>query len=322
MSRSRTDQDSPWKLIIEQYFPDFMSFFFPQVYALINWQEPCTFLDKELQKIVRDAKLGKRYADKLIKVHLINGEPILLLVHIEIQAGKEADFERRMYCYYYRISDRYNLPVSSFAILCDTDPNWRPTRYQQQTPGTRLNFEFSSIKLLDYQDQWQELEANHNPFATVVMAQLKTQATRRHKQERKDWKFRLIRRLYERGYQQQDILSLFHFLDWLMILPESLDALFWKEMQAFEQERQMPYVTSIERIGIQKGLKQGLEQGSRQEAVRLLTLILRQRFVDLPEEVETRLQQLGVEQLESLALGSLTVDSLEDLMAQIPDRTP
>jgi len=34
----------------------------------IAWTQGQEFLDKELQKVVRDADLGRRYADKLVKV--------------------------------------------------------------------------------------------------------------------------------------------------------------------------------------------------------------------------------------------------------------
>ncbi|MGV0105428.1 hypothetical protein NSTCB13_04161 [Nostoc sp. DSM 114160] len=45
----RADFDSPWKEIIEVYFPQAMHFFFPETSALINWERPYEFLDKEFQ---------------------------------------------------------------------------------------------------------------------------------------------------------------------------------------------------------------------------------------------------------------------------------
>ena len=60
------DYDSPWKEMLESYFPDFMAFFFSAAHQDINWSRGYENLDNELQQIVRDAKLGKRLADKLI----------------------------------------------------------------------------------------------------------------------------------------------------------------------------------------------------------------------------------------------------------------
>jgi hypothetical protein len=41
--RERADNDSPWKEILEAYFPQAMQFFFPQTSALINWERPHEF---------------------------------------------------------------------------------------------------------------------------------------------------------------------------------------------------------------------------------------------------------------------------------------
>ena len=62
------EYDSPWKEIIEQYFPDFMRFFFKQAYGEIDWKRPYAFLDQELQKIIPDSETGNRRVDKLVKV--------------------------------------------------------------------------------------------------------------------------------------------------------------------------------------------------------------------------------------------------------------
>ncbi len=64
----RADFDSPWKEILEAYFPQAMRFFFPETAALIDWERPYEFLDKEFQQISREAEQGKRYADQLVKV--------------------------------------------------------------------------------------------------------------------------------------------------------------------------------------------------------------------------------------------------------------
>jgi len=105
------------------------------------------------------------------------------------------------------------------------------------------------------------LEVSSNPFATVVMAHLKAQATRQASLERKQWKLALTRQLYEKGYERQDVINLFEFIDWVMSLPSELEQEFQQELSQYEEERRMPYITSVERIGIQKGIKQGLLKG-------------------------------------------------------------
>jgi hypothetical protein len=55
----RADQDSPWKLILRQYFPEAIEFFFPTITKVIDWTKPIEFLDKEFQKITPDAEIAK-----------------------------------------------------------------------------------------------------------------------------------------------------------------------------------------------------------------------------------------------------------------------
>ena len=60
--------DSPWKDILETYFREFMAFFFPKIEEDLDWGKGYEFLDKEFQSIVKEAEIGRRYLDKLIRV--------------------------------------------------------------------------------------------------------------------------------------------------------------------------------------------------------------------------------------------------------------
>ena len=91
MSQPQTEFDSPWKDVIERYFEDFIQFFLPQAYGEIEWSRGFEFLDKELQQVVRDAELGRRLADKLVKVWRTGGEEAWVLIHLEVQSQKEAN---------------------------------------------------------------------------------------------------------------------------------------------------------------------------------------------------------------------------------------
>lgn len=316
--RERADQDSPWKEILEAYFPQAMQFFFPRTAALINWERPHEFLDKEFQQIARDAEQGRRYVDKLVKVWQHQGQEIWLLIHIEIQAKSEELFPERMFSYTLRIFDRFGKPAISLAILCDADPKWRPNQYSYNYPDTRLNFEFGTVKLLDYQNRWEELEASDNPFATVVMAHLKTQQTSKKPQERKTWKFSLIRRLYEQGWQEKDIRNLYRFIDWVMMLPKALEAEFWQDFKQFEQERTMAYITTGERIGYERGITEGKQEGEQNIVGRQL----QKRVGELPKETKAKIQTLSLNQLEELGEALLDFTAIEDLLNWLETHSP
>lgn len=153
MTSNQADYDTPWKQAIEDYFQEFMSFFFAAIAADIDWTREYEFLNTELQQIVRDADLGKRWADKLVKVWRRDGEPICVLIHVEVQSQSESNFAERMFIYNYRIRDKDGSPVVSLAILADESRRWRPDEYQTQLWGCQIQFRFPIVKLIDYRDR-------------------------------------------------------------------------------------------------------------------------------------------------------------------------
>ncbi len=249
--------DSPWKDIIETYFQEFMAFFFPDAAKDIDWDRKFEFLDKELSQVVRDATLGKRLADKLARVWRMDGEESWVLVHVELQGQYDAALSKRVFTYNYRIFDHHNRPVASLVVLADERPGWRPDGFGYELWGCKVGITYPIVKLTDYEDRWHELEGSGNPFAVAVMAHIKTRATRGDPEDRRKWKTYLTKRLYRLGYDKQDVINLFHFIDWMMRLPEEADHAFWAEIQAFEEEEKMKYVSSVEKIGRKQGRIEG-----------------------------------------------------------------
>ena len=266
----RQDYDSPWKEILECYFQEFITFFFPGIAEETDWERGYVFLDKEFQQVTRDAELGRRYADKLVRLWRKNGDEAWVLVHVEVQGQEEKSFEERMFVYNYRIFDRFRRPVVSLAVLADDRQGWRPDRFGYELWGCRVGIRFPSVKLLDYADRPDVAEENANPFAWAVTAHLKTRETRHDADGRKKWKLYLVRKLYEQGYKKEDVIRLFHFIDWMMALPEYMEEEFWREIREYEEEQEMPYVTSVERIGFRRGVSEGRQKGmleGRQQGV-------------------------------------------------------
>src|SRR5437868_4459372 len=166
--------DQPWKAIIEKYFQPFMEFLFPHIAKEIDWEKGFEFLDSELAKIQRMAKVGKRTVDKLVKVYLKNGKEQWLLLHIEIQQNRKNHFPKTMFEYHYRIYNRYQIHPISLAVLSDKHPHWRPDSYDFKSLGTRLTLEYSVVKLLDYRNKMDILDKSKNPIAKVIKAHLQS----------------------------------------------------------------------------------------------------------------------------------------------------
>jgi len=307
MTNPNTEYDSPWKEIIQLYFEDFMLFFFPQVHSQIDWSRGFEFLDQELQQVVRDAELGKRLVDKLVKIYRIGGEESWLLIHLEVQAQEKANFPERMFVYNYRIFDRYKRPVASLAVLADSSSTWRPSEFGYELFGCTVDFKFPVVKLLDYQQRKSELEESRNPFATVVLAHLAALETSDNRVLRKAQKLALVRRLYEKEFNREQVLNLLAFLDWMLTLPFDLEQEFRRDLEQLEEEQGMKYVTSFERSGIEKG--------KQEEALSLVTRLLNRRLGSVEEDaLVERLNSLSVSELEALGEALLDFTSVEDLV--------
>ena len=313
MTEQRTDYDSPWKEIIEDFFPRFLEFFFLEAYKVIDWGRPYEFLDKELQQLEPDAEIGKRLVDKVAKVWLHNGEQAWVLVHVEVQGQYDSQFTQRMYTYNYRLFDRHQKRVISLAVLADEEPNWRPASYSYQLGGCSVSLEFPVAKILDYDSQWEALEKNPNPFSVVVMAHLKAKATNRDPENRLQWKLKLVRGLLERGYKRQEIIGLFRFIDWIMVLPKELANSFKTELRSYEGANKMRYVTSVERLAKEEGIEQGIERGTLQTSRDYVIELLEARFGEVPSLIVDSVNKIdNASVLKTLFKTVINISSLED----------
>ncbi len=233
--------------------------------------------------LVREAAVGRRYVDKLFKVWLKDGAEAWVLIHVEIQSQRDEEFPERMYGYHSRLYERYRRPVVSLAVLGDEHPAWRPNHFGYSLGGCTLGFEFPVAKLLDYGADLAALEANSNPFAPFVVAHLKTLETRQDMEARKGWKVRLLKGLFERGFTGDEIRQLLRLIDWMMDLPEEMEEQVQEEMVRFGEEKNMPYVTSFERIGFKRGKAEGKAEG---KADALLHVLARRFSNAVPADLE------------------------------------
>lgn len=317
MNRDSDQYDSPWKEALEVYLPSILELCFPDVANAIDWNSPVEFLDKELQKVVRDAALGVQRVDKLVRVKLRDGIEEWILVHVEVQHRPDIQLPLRVYQYHHRVRDRFGRRVLSLAILADEQPDWRPSRYEESILGCRVQFDFPICKLLDLVAVAQRTVARGKPSAVIVLANWAAQQTSQDTMERSRVKWDLTRRMFEAGFGKKDVLELFRLIDWLLGLPSELEQDFKQKVRHYEESTFMPYVTSIERLAKEEGRSEGWNQGreegreegrqeGRQEGreegrAEIVLRLLRRRWEPLPAGMEERIRVLSLEQLADLA---------------------
>jgi hypothetical protein len=218
-----------------------------------------------------------------------------------------------MYTYNYRAAELYDKFVVSLAVLGDTIPTWRPNRYAKSVLDCSLSFTFPSVKLMDYEQSWHELESNSNPFAIITMAHLKTKATTSNLTQREEWKWQFIRGLYERGFTKQQIVKLFDIIDTMMTLPEQLQKRLVAKINRFEEERKMALVSPT----VQLAREEGEIIGEQKVIIRLLN----RRLGEIEAPMIEQIRKLPVAQLEELAEALLDFSTVTDLEQWLRDRS-
>ncbi|MCU0424827.1 MAG: cytosolic protein [Candidatus Kapabacteria bacterium] len=311
------DYDTPWKEAIELFFPEFMTMFFPEAAREIDWTAEYEFLDKELQQIVRDAELGKRFADKLVRVQLRSADEErreqILLLHIEVQGQVESDFAKRMFVYHYRLFDKYDRRVASMALLTDEQPHWRPQEFSYKALGCSVQMQFPVCKMSDFADDWQGLETSTNPFAIVVMAHLKAQQTRGNMEERLHSKIYIARALYKSTMPKATVLELMRFLDWLITLPEGLQEQFTTTSYQLE-DTSMPYYADFELKAMNKGLSQGFHQS--------ILILLESKFPGMESVFAPMVEDIhDIERLRRITAAIASVQTVEEAKMLLTQNT-
>lgn len=239
-NKQRANHDSAWKDILDAYFKEFIEFFYPEIATKIDWLAPYIALDNELQSITTDAMLGKTVVDKLIKVKSLAGKEEVVLIHIEVQGQKEAEFSKRLFQYYCKLFTKYDQSILTLAILTDNNQSWHPNSYQRNVFGfSVVNFNFKTHKLLDYCDKKQELAISNNPFAVVVLVHLIFLETKKDPKARSQMKFQLTRRLYEKGYNRDYVINLIKVIDWVLVIPEHLELKFKTKINELERREKI-----------------------------------------------------------------------------------
>jgi hypothetical protein len=209
-----------------------------------------------------------------------------------------------MFVYNYRIFDKFDRDVISLALLTDDNPRFRPNEYHRSRWGFEMLCRYPLVKIIDYREHWAELEASSNPFAIVVMAYLKTLETEGNVQERYKWKKRFLLELYQRGLKRETILAIYKFVDWIMQLPNELEKKIVNEVKVTQEATAMPYITTAERIGIEKSMPT-IHQA--------IAMVLEIKFGEAGQQLSERAVRLrDLEALQKLMQGLKHAQSLSD----------
>ncbi len=310
--------DELWKEVLEDFFPLFLKFFHPTLFHDIIFEEGYKFLDKEFNTITGESTETKRFLDKLVQVRVKDGKERWILIHIEIQGYKEEDFSLRMFTYFYRIYDKYKKDIVSIAIFTDSS-SYRPDKFSYELYGTRLLYEYNTYKILDYDDEF--LKKDDNPFSLVVLSAKYALLAKNDEDRKLRFTRELIRLMYKKGKTKDEIVNLFKFISGILYVSDPLKkALIRDEIRKIEEVKKMPYISYVEEMareeGLKKGLQEGLQEGLQKGLQEGLQMALKIKFGERGQEFYKKYikEEKRIEKLEELMKKLENAKDIEDLM--------
>jgi predicted transposase YdaD len=240
---------------------------------------------------------------------------VVFLIHLENQAYNQKEFERRMFHYFARLDAKYLLPIFPVVIFSYDEPK-RPetSQYIVNFPNRKI-LEFNYVAIQLNRLNWRTYLKQPNPIAAALMAKMEFLP-----EEKVRVKLECLRMLVTLQLNPAKIELISGFVDTYLRLNQTEEQQFNTELQEanlIEEEGIMEIVTSwmeqgIER-GIEQGIERGIEQGIEQGEKQIIKRQLKRRFNEIPDSLENKINNLSLEQLESLADAIFDLDSLEDL---------
>ena len=293
--------DQLFKTLLEKFLKDFLQLFFPDVAARLDFGT-VQFLDKEL---TTDFPRGTtREVDVVAKLETQEGEPEIVLVHVEVQSRPEKDFGRRMFEYSVLLWLREQAPVFPIVLYLRGGQGLEDEDYRVELFGRELfRFRYATVGLA-------HLEAEEYLKTGPLGAGLAALMASARDVDPVLLEMAMMRRVAESGLDEAR-----QFL--LIDLIQTYSKLSVEERVRFEhlvsrkENRTVKEVktTWSERLR-EEGREAGLLEGKREALLRQLTT----KFGAPSEATRSQIQALeSAEELDTYLARILTADSIEDM---------
>ena len=260
-------------------------------------------LDKE---ILTGLQKGEKHEVDLVVKVKYKGQDSHFLVHIEAQAESRSDFPKRIFKYFARLHEKYELPIYPIAVLSYASPlkNHEGTYQIRFSDFDVLAFQYRVVQLNRL--HWQDFVRHENPVAAALMAKMNIAPAERPRVKLEC--LNLIARL-KRNPAENRLLSQFvdTYLDLTAKEKKTYETLL-NELDAEKKESIMEIETSWKREGIKEGIRQGRQEGRLEIVSRQLENCLGTLEAGLKE----KLRELSPQEIDDLSIALLKFTSLEE----------
>lgn len=274
------DHDRLFKELISTFFLEFIELFLPDIARYID-SNSLQFLPEE---ILTDVTAGeKKIVDLLVKVKY-QEQDTYFLIHLEAQSYSQKEFTKRIFKYFARLYEKYDLPIYPIVIFSFDEPKrTEPKIHAIAFPDLEvLKFEFAAIQL--NQISWRDYLNQQNPVAAALMAKMNIAST-----ERPQVKAECLRLLTTLRLDPARMQLISGFIDTYLNLNETEERAFKTVISTMELEQREEYmeiVTSWERKALEKVAINLLREGLTVEIVVKVTELSIEKVQQLQAELQ------------------------------------
>ncbi|RCJ39081.1 flagellar assembly protein H [Nostoc minutum NIES-26] len=240
------DHDRLFKELLSTFFIEFLDLFLPQVASQID-RDSIQFLPQE---VFTDVTSGEKKEIDLLAQVRYQGQETCFLIHVENQSYTQTAFAKRMFKYFARLHEKYDLPIYPVVLFSFDEPlRPEPQIYRVTFPDLNvLEFRFAAIQLNRL--SWRDFLTQPNPVAAALMSKMNIP-----KLERPQVKAQCLRLLATLRLDPARMQLISGFVDTYLRLDDTEKQVFQATISTMgldEQEEVMEIVTSWQEEGAQK----------------------------------------------------------------------
>ena len=289
--------DQLFKKVLERLLQGFLELFFPDVAARFDF-ESMRFVDKEIFANVPEGE--KREADVVARLETREGEPEIVLVHVEVQARPETDFARRMFEYYALLRIHYGLPVLPIVLYLRRGPDSMVEEYVEELFGQeQLRFRYRCVALA-------RLAAEEYVGTSPLGAAMAALMRRGESRDRLELHREMLSRVLESELDDAGKYLLVNVIETY----DELSAEETERLRRLISGKEYGKVQDVELTFFDKLELRGELKGKRETLLRLLAA----KFGPLPEEALAMIAAIASgSELDTYLDRFVTANSLEDM---------
>ena len=257
------DHDRLYKELLQTFFKEFMELFYPKVSAVIDYGH-LKFLSEEVFSDLVGGTTER--VDLAVETMLLEEggnrerqeDKTLIIIHLEPQSYYQEDFPERMFLYSSKLYEKYRRRILPIAVFSHARQQREPSRFSWSFPFLKvMNFRYYSLQLR--KKGWRRFVRTDNPVAAALLSSMGY-----NKKQRVAVKFEFLRMVTRLRLDPARMKLLTVFFETYLQLTTSENEQLLKKIDRTnlkEEVAMMEWMTSWEKMGLEKGLKQGREEG-------------------------------------------------------------